>query len=132
MGIREEVHYDGGPHIGDLILGILVGFTIILIPFTVGAIVRALWLRYRITNRRVSVTGGWFGQTRSDVVYAEITGITSVPRGWGSWGDMVITLKNGNRLEMRAIPNFRELAAYIEQRIADRAKKESDPVGATS
>ncbi|MCS6813082.1 MAG: PH domain-containing protein [Cyanobacteria bacterium] len=123
MGIREEVYYDGGPHVGDLILGILAGFTLILIPFTVGAIVRALWLRYRITNRRVSVTGGWLGRSRSDVVYSEIVTIKSVPRGWGAWGDMVITLKNGNQLEMRSVPNFREVVAYIEQRVADKAKK---------
>jgi len=126
MGIREEVYYDGGPYVWDLILGILVGFTIILIPFTVGAIVRALWVRYRITNRRVSVTGGWFGRQRSDVVYSEMVSIVSVPRGWGGWGDMVITLKNGNRLEMRSVPNFREAVAYIEQRMADKAKKAED------
>lgn len=124
MGIREEVYYDGGPHVGDLILGILAGFTLLLIPFTVGAIVRALWLRYRITNRRVSVTGGWFGRDRSDVVYSEMVAIKSVPRGWGAWGDMVITLKNGNQLEMRSVPNFREAVAYIEQRVADKTKKE--------
>jgi nitrogen fixation protein len=130
MGIREEVYYDGSPHIGDLILGILAGFTIILIPFTVGAIVRALWLRYRITNRRVSVTGGWFGRERSDVVYSEMVSIVSVPRGFGGWGDMVITLKNGNRLEMRSVPKFREAVAYIEQRIADKSKKEDAAVAA--
>ncbi len=68
MGIREDVYYEGGPHIGDLIINVLLGFTIICIPLTVGAIVRALWLRYRITNRRISVTGGWMGRTRSDII----------------------------------------------------------------
>ncbi|NET50826.1 MAG: PH domain-containing protein, partial [Merismopedia sp. SIO2A8] len=28
MGIREEVFYEGGPHIGDLIINILLGFTV--------------------------------------------------------------------------------------------------------
>jgi nitrogen fixation protein len=124
MGIREDVYYDGGPHVGDLILGILAGLTLILIPFTVGAIVRALWLRYRITNRRVSVTGGWFGRDRSDVIYSEMVSVVSVPRGWGAWGDMVITLKNGNRLELRSVPNFRDIVSYIERRIADKMKKD--------
>jgi len=36
---------------------VLIGLTLGL-PLTVGAIVRALWLRYRITNRRITVTGG--------------------------------------------------------------------------
>ena len=55
MGIREEVYFDGGPHIGDLIIGILIGLTIVGIPLAVGAIVRKLWLRYRISDRRISV-----------------------------------------------------------------------------
>jgi hypothetical protein len=97
MGIREEAFYEGGPHIGDLILNILIGFTVIGIPLTVGAVVRALWLRYRITNRRVCVTGGWMGRDRTDVIYSEIVKVAKVPRGLGLWGDLVITIRNGNR-----------------------------------
>ena len=44
MGIREEVYYEGGPHVGDLIINLLVGLTLIGLPLAVGAIVRALWL----------------------------------------------------------------------------------------
>ncbi|BAB75113.1 PH domain-containing protein [Anabaena sp. FACHB-709] len=118
MGIREEVYYEGGPHIGDLILNILVGLTVVGIPLAVGAIVRALWLRYRITDRRISVMGGWMGRDRSDVIYSEITKIVKVPRGLGIWGDMVVTLRNGSRLELRAVPNFREVYDYINDKIA--------------
>ncbi|ABA23041.1 conserved hypothetical protein [Trichormus variabilis ATCC 29413] len=120
MGIREEVYYEGGPHIGDLILNILVGLTVVGIPLAVGAIVRALWLRYRITDRRISVMGGWMGRDRSDVIYSEITKIVKVPRGLGIWGDMVVTLRNGSRLELRAVPNFREVYDYINDKIAAR------------
>ena len=120
MGIREEVYFEGGPHIGDLIINILVGFTVLGIPLTVGAIVRALWLRYRITDRRVSVIGGWMGRDRSDVIYSEIAKIAKVPRGLGLWGDMVLTMKNGTRLEMRAVPKFRETYNYISEKAAAR------------
>lgn len=120
MGIREEVFYEGGPHIGDLIINILLGFTIVCLPLTVGAIVRAVWLRYRITNRRVSVTGGWLGRDRSDVIYSEVVDVMTVPRGLGAWGDMVLILKDGSRLELRAIPRFREMAAYISDKIASK------------
>ncbi|NET32180.1 MAG: PH domain-containing protein [Cyanothece sp. SIO1E1] len=118
MGIREDVYYEGGPHIGDLIINILLAFTIFCIPLTIGAIIRAIWLRYRITSRRVSVTGGWMGRDRSDVIYSEITQVVTVPRGIGTWGDMVITLKDGSRLELRALPRFREIAAYIKDKIS--------------
>ncbi|MDM9381037.1 PH domain-containing protein [Chlorogloeopsis sp. ULAP01] len=118
MGIREEVYFEGGPHIGDLIINILIGFTVVGLPLTVGAIVRALWLRFRITDRRVSVTGGWMGRDRSDVIYSEVVKIVKVPRGIGLWGDMVLTLRDGSRLELRAVPRFRELYDYISERVA--------------
>jgi len=123
MGIREEVCFEGGPHIGDLIIGILVGLTIVGIPLTVGAIVRALWLRYRISDRRISVTGGWMGRDRSDIIYSEIVKIAKVPRGIGLWGDMVVTLRDGSRLELRAIPRFRELYNYISEQVAAKNPK---------
>ncbi len=118
MGIREDVYYEGGPHIGDLIINILLGFTIICLPLTVGAITRALWLRYSITNRRISVTGGWQGRDRTDLIYNEISKIVTVPRGLGLWGDMVVTLKDGSRLELRSMPRFREVYEYINERIS--------------
>ncbi|MBD1911132.1 MULTISPECIES: PH domain-containing protein [unclassified Leptolyngbya] len=121
MGIREETFYEGGPHVGDLIFNILLGFTVICLPLTVGSIVRAIWLRYHITSRRISVTGGWMGRDRSDIIYSEIRQVVTVPRGLGLWGDMVLTLKDGSRLELRAVPRFRETAAYINEKIGAKA-----------
>ena len=118
MGIKETVFYEGGPHIGELIINILLGFTVICLPLTVGAIVRAIWLRYRITDRRLSITGGWMGRDRTDIIYAEVTKIVKVPRGLGFWGDIVVTLKDNSRLELRALPKFRETYDYIAQRAA--------------
>jgi hypothetical protein len=129
MGIREDVYYEGGPHIGDLIINILLGFTIICLPLTVGAITRALWLRYRITNRRISVTGGWQGRDRTDIIYSEIRKIVTVPRGIGLWGDMVVTLKDGSRLELRAVPKFREVYDYINEKISPQAQAVSGALG---
>ncbi|MGL4499806.1 PH domain-containing protein [Planktothrix paucivesiculata] len=125
MGIREESFYEGGPAIGDLIINLLIGLTVIGIPLAIGAIVRALWLRYRITNRRISVIGGWMGQDRTDIVYSEIIKIVKVPRGLGTWGDMVLTLKNGSRLELRAVPRFRETYDFILDKISPQAQKAS-------
>jgi hypothetical protein len=121
MGIREEVQYEGGPHVGDLIINILLGFTIICLPLTIGAIARAVWLRYRITDRRISVTGGWMGRDRSDIIYSEVSRIVKVPRGLGFWGDMVVTLKDGSRLELKSVPHFRELYDFINGRIAAKS-----------
>ncbi|MBD0336802.1 MAG: PH domain-containing protein [Cyanobacteria bacterium Co-bin13] len=129
MGIREDVFYEGGPHIGDLIINVLLAFTVICIPLTVGAVTRAIWLRYRITNRRISVTGGWGGRDRTDIVYSEIAKIVTVPRGIGLWGDMVVTLKDGNRLELRAVPKFRDVYDYINEKISPQARAVSGTLG---
>ena len=103
----ETVYYEGGPARGDLVLSLLIGLTVIGLPIAVGAIVRALWLRYRITSRRISVSGGWLGRDRTQVVYSQIREVLSVPRGFGAWGDMVLVLNDGSRLEMRSVPRFR-------------------------
>ena len=123
--IQEVTFYEGGPAKGDLIFNILLGFTLIALPFTVGAIVRALWLRFRITSRRVSVSGGWMGKDRSQVVYSQIREVRSVPRGFGAWGDMVLVLTDGSRLELRSMPRFREVEAYIEERIKSRTESKA-------
>ena len=117
MGIREEVYYEGGPNLGDLILNLLIGLTVVGIPLAVGAIVRSIWLRFRITDRRICVTGGWMGRDRYDVIYSEVVKIVKVPRAISLWGDMAITLKNGTLIEMRAVPNFREVYDYINEKI---------------
>ena len=121
--IQEDVHYEGGPAKGDLILNVLLGFTLIGLPFTIGAIVRAVWLRFRITSRRISVCGGWMGNDKTQVVYSQISEVRTVPRGFGAWGDMVLVLNDGARLEMRSLPRFREVEAYILERIMCAASR---------
>jgi Bacterial PH domain len=117
MGIKEETFYEGGPHIGDLIFHLFLSVFIVFIPLAVGSIVRAIWLRYKITDRRISVIGGWMGKDRTDLVYSEITDALTIPRGLGFWGDMVIILKDGSKLELRSVPRYRELYDYINERV---------------
>jgi len=89
----------------DLIINVLIGLTLIGLPLTVGAIVRALWLRYRITNRRITVTGGWMG--RSHRHYLPV--VKKVPRGiiLGRYG---VNARDGSRLELR---QFLSSATFI-------------------
>ena len=129
MAIKEEVFFEGKPAIGDLISNTLIGLTIVGLPLFVGALVRQLWVRYRITNRRITIIGGWQGRDRSDIIYKEIDKLVNVPRGLGGQGDIVLTLKDGSRLEMRSVPNFREVSDYILERIDSTARKKSGAVG---
>ena len=124
--IQEETFYEGGPARGDLIFNLLLGLTLIGLPFAVGAIVRAVWLRFNITSRRISVTGGWMGRDRSQVAFSQVREVRSVSRGFGAWGDMVLVLTDGSRLELRSVPRFRELEAFIEERIRARRENASE------
>ena len=120
QSIQEDTFYEGGPAKGDLVINLLLGFTLIGLPFTIGAVVRALWLRFKVTTRRISVSGGWMGRDRSQVVYSQIREVRCVPRGFGAWGDMVLVLTDGSRLEMRSLPRFREVETFILERIKSR------------
>ena len=122
LSTNEDIFYEGGPAGGDLIINLMAGLTLIGLPFTFGALVRALWVRYKITTRRISVTGGWLGRDKTQVVYSQIAEIRAIPRGLGSYGDMVLVLKDGARLEIRSIPNFREVEAYILEKIQNSTK----------
>ena len=128
---NEEIFYEGGPASGDLIINLFAGITLIGLPFTFGALVRAFWVRYKITSRRISVTGGWFGRDKTQVGYSQVKEIRAIPRGLGSYGDMVLVLKDGARLEMRSIPNFRDTERYILEKIdkSSANKPENDPQG---
>ena len=119
----EKTFYEGGPSRTDLIINLLAGITLIGLPFTFGAIVRALWLRFKITNKRISVTGGWFGRDKTQLVYSQISEVRSIPRGFGSYGDMVLVLKDGARLEMRSLPNFRQAEEFMLKKITKSIPK---------
>ena len=123
---NEDIFYEGGPASGDLVINLIAGITLIGLPFTFGALVRAFWIRYKITSRRISVTGGWLGRNKTQIVYSQISEIRSIPRGLGSYGDMVLVLKDGARLEMRSMPNFREIETYILKKIEKSSTNKLD------
>jgi len=114
INMNEEIFYEGGPAKSDLIINLLAGITILGLPFTFAAIVRALWLRYKITNKRITIDGGWFGKNKTQVSFSNIDEIRSIPRGFGSYGDMVLILNDGSKVEMKSLPLFRELIVAVD------------------
>ena len=123
IDINEEIFYEGGPAKSDLFINLLAGFTILGLPFTFAAIVRSLWLRYKITTKRITIEGGWFGRNKTQVSLNNINEIRSVPRGFGSYGDMVLILNDGSKVEMKSLPLFREKQEFIEANIAKKSQQ---------
>lgn len=109
---EELVFFDGGAHYGDLVTNLLLGFTLLWLPLTIAAVSRAFFLRYRFTNRRVTVISGLTGGDRTDFPYSAIIDVQVVPRLVGEWGDIVISLKDGTKVDLRSVPKFREIADY--------------------
>ena len=125
ININEETFYEGGPAKSDLFINLLAGFTILGLPFTFAAIVRSLWLRYKITTKRITIEGGWFGRNKTQVSLSNINEIRSVPRGFGSYGDMVLILNDGSKVEMKSLPLFREKQEFIEANISKKSQQQN-------
>jgi hypothetical protein len=70
---EETLHWEGTPSLLDLGANVLLGFTLVCIPLTIAAVGRTAFVKYRFTDKRVSVTttapwkseggglGGWQG-----------------------------------------------------------------------
>jgi len=117
ININEETFYEGGPAKSDLIINLIGGFTILGLPFTFAALVRALWLKFKISNKRITIDGGWFGKNKTQVSLSNIDEIRSMPRGFGSYGDIVLILNDGSKVEMKSLPLFRDKQKFIEENI---------------
>jgi len=119
---NEETFYEGGPAKGDLVINLIAALTILGLPFTFAAVVRALWLRFKITNKRITIDGGWFGRNKTQVSLKNIDEIRSIPRGFGSYGDMVLILNDGSKVEMKSLPSFREKQKFIEENMIKKSQ----------
>ena len=95
INMNEETFYEGGPAKSDLIINLLAGITI---------------------------DGGWFGKNKTQVALSNIEEIRSIPRGFGSYGDMVLILNDGSKVEMKSLPLFREKQQFIEENINKRTQ----------
>jgi len=122
INMNEVTIYEGGPAKSDLIINLLAGLTLLGLPFTFAAIVRAFWLRYKITNKKITINGGWFGRNKTQLSLSNIDEIRSIPRGFGSYGDMVLILKDGAKVEMKSLPLFREKQSFIEENMVKQSQ----------
>lgn len=114
---NESVIFESPPHRGDLAVNVALGITLLWLPLSIAAVGRGLFVTYRFTDRRISVVTNAPWQTEQlDAAYEEVAKVVSIGRGIGAWGDMVVTLNDGSKIEMRSLPRFKEMEAYILQR----------------
>ena len=125
----EETVFDLKTHPGDPAINTGLGITLVWLPLTIAAWTRYLSVNFKITNKRVTITTRppWKSEEdeeRTDIMYKDIVSVKSVSRGVGLWGDMVIELKNKDKMEMRSVPKFKEVEKYISDMAALAAEEE--------
>jgi len=108
----EEVFYEGPPAITETLIPTISILTVIGIVPAAASWLRQLWVRYRITDRRIRVNSGVNGKDMAEIVYPDVVELRTVKRLWGD-GDMVLFLRDGAKFEMRNIPKFDETMEFI-------------------
>lgn len=87
-------------------------------PLTLASIGRHAWVKYKFTDKRIVVTtSSPVFKREVQVAYDKIREVRAVPRAFGLWGDMVVFLKDGSRLEMVAMDKFDEIKKYLDGKI---------------
>ena len=116
----ETVKYEGPPARGEVVANLAMSWTIVWIPLTIAAVGRAVWSSYKITDKRVSVLSTSPLRTeRIDIPLGEIVDVVAIGRGVGLWGDMVVTLKNQEKVELRSVPEFKDIEQHIRERMGE-------------
>mmetsp|Transcript_6606 Transcript_6606/g.17147 ORF Transcript_6606/g.17147 Transcript_6606/m.17147 type:complete len:231 (-) Transcript_6606:381-1073(-) len=115
--VPEQTFFEGPPSITETIIPGLSLFTVVgVIPFA-ASLARQAWTRYKITNRRIEVASGFQGNDVVQILYREIYDVKWLRRYGGAAGDIVFTLKDDSKLEMRSVPEFDRNLAFIMSQI---------------
>mmetsp|Transcript_1953 Transcript_1953/g.2191 ORF Transcript_1953/g.2191 Transcript_1953/m.2191 type:complete len:261 (-) Transcript_1953:185-967(-) len=122
----ETVFYEGKPAVGDLAVNIGLGFTLLWLPLTMASIGRYMWINYKFTDKRfMTESSSPLINETAAASYDQVVKVQTIGRGVGLWGDMVITLKDGSKVEFRALDKYKEIEAYVQERIP--ASEDADP-----
>eukprot|EP00884_Botryococcus_braunii_P019739 jgi/Botrbrau1/6449/Bobra.0034s0024.1 len=115
----EEVFLVNTGPTAELVISLLLAPTLIYLPLTIASVSRRLWISQKFTNKRIIVinTSPLFSK-EIQVAYSQVKEVRTAPRAFGLWGDMVVFLKDGSRLEIPGVEKYQELKAYIEKRIS--------------
>jgi len=126
VSVPEQVFFEGPPSITETFIPGASLFTVVgVIPFS-ASLARQAWTRYKITNRRIEVASGFQGKDIVQILYREIVDIKWLRRYGGAAGDLVFSLQDGSKLEMRSVPDFDRNLAFIMGQLPDDTVKASD------
>lgn len=112
---------------------VLLSLSLSLQPLSIAAVGRFAWVKYKITDKRISVSNTSpvaNDESQLDCAYEQVSEVSAIGRGLGFWGDMVVKLKDGSKIEIRSIDRWQEVRDYILARVAEVSKETADKVDA--
>ena len=122
----ETVFLETSPSRSELIIPTISILTVIgIIPF-IASVARAVWVKYKVTSRRISVVSGFQGKDQTEIIYRDVEFMKYVRRLGGA-ADVVFTLKDGAKLEIRSMPEFDSVYEYVLSRLDEKAREKSGP-----
>lgn len=114
----EELFWEGKPANGDLAFNIVAGATLLWLPLTFAAIGRYAYQKYKFTSKRIVVEStSPFDTSTLNVSYDKVTSCITVGRLVGLWGDMILTLTDGTKIEIRSLARHKEFEKYVKDRM---------------
>lgn len=123
--VPEQTFFEGAPSITETFIPGLSLFTVVgVIPFT-ASLARQAWTKYKFTNRRIEVASGIQGKDKVQVLWREITEVRWLRRYGGAAGDIVLSLQDGSKLEMRSVPEFDRNLNFAMSQLAEDAVEAS-------
>merc|ERR1719181_605431 len=122
----EQTFWEGAPSITETLIPGLSLFTVVgVIPFS-ASLARQAWTKYKFTNRRIEVASGFQGKDVVQVLWREIDDVKWLRRYGGAAGDVVFTLGDGSKLEVRSVPEFDRNLAFIMGQVGEDALAASE------
>mmetsp|Transcript_92331 Transcript_92331/g.245318 ORF Transcript_92331/g.245318 Transcript_92331/m.245318 type:complete len:216 (-) Transcript_92331:64-711(-) len=122
----ERTFWEGPPSSTEVLFPFLSCFLVLgIIPF-IAAVNRQFRVKYKITDRRVSVSTGWDGKDVTEFSYQEIYEMKYGLRFNGYCGDMRINLRDGAKIELFGLLNFDDNYQFIYERAETDARRRSD------
>merc|ERR1719428_2643419 len=123
--VPEQTFWEGPPSITETLIPGLSLFTVVgVIPFS-ASLTRQAWTKYKFTNRRIEVASGFQGKDVVQVLYREIADVKWLRRYGGAAGDLVFSLSDGSKLEVRSVPDFDRNLAFIMSMVDDECRDSS-------
>ncbi|GLC33170.1 hypothetical protein PLESTB_000363100 [Pleodorina starrii] len=112
----EVVFYEGPGSNAELVLSLVLLPTLFYAPLSIASIGRRLWISFKFTNKRLVInnTSPLFKRT-IEIAYKNIKEVRTGPRGFGLWGDMVVFLRDGSRIELTGLDKYKEIEEHINR-----------------